>query len=129
MVHIMKYRVRYSDTDKLGVVYYANYLNWFEAARTELLREKGITYAELERDGIFAPVIEAHVNYKKPPQYDDMVSIQTKITHIGNTSLKFEYEVLNEQSELLVTGYTVHVFVDKNLKKVQVPERVRKIIE
>lgn len=84
-----EHRVRYADTDHFGVVYYAKYLDWFEAGRTEILRVKGITYADLEKQGLFAPVVEVKVNYKKPPKYDDLVILETTIENIGNFSIKF----------------------------------------
>jgi len=84
-----EHRVRYADTDHFGVVYYARYLDWFETGRTEILRVKGITYADLEKQDLFAPVVEVKVNYKKPPKYDDLVILETTIENIGNFSIKF----------------------------------------
>ena len=125
MVHEISYWIRYSDTDKFEVVYYGNYLRFFEMGRAELLRDHGITYAELEKEGIFAPVIETRVNYKKPARYDDMITIKTTVEHIGTTSMKFSYEIYDDHKDLLATGYTVHVFVDKALNKVDVPKEIK----
>ena len=125
-----EHRVRYSDTDHFGVVYYARYLDWFEAGRTEILREKGITYSELEKQGLFAPVVEVKVNYKKPARYDDIVVLETTVEHVGNSSVKFVYKVFNKETgELLVEAYTVNVFINKDMKPQKIPEEVRRVLE
>ena len=124
--NITEHRVRYSDTDHFGVVYYARYLDWFEAGRTEILRDHGITYADLEKQGFFAPVVEIKVNYKKPARYDDIVVLETTVESIGNSSIKFLYKVLDKKTnELLVEAYTVNVFITKEMKPVRVPDEVR----
>jgi len=124
-----EHRVRYSDTDHFGVVYYARYLDWFEAGRTEILRASGITYSELETKGLFAPVVEVKVNYKKPAKYDDVVVLETSVSHVGNSSIKFEYKVFNQNGDLLVEAYTVNVFVTKEMKTAKIPDDVRKALE
>jgi acyl-CoA thioester hydrolase len=124
-----EHRIRYSDTDHFGVVYYARYLDWFEAGRTEILRDNEITYAELEEKGIFAPVVEVKVNYKAPARYDNIVVLETKIVKIGNTSIKFEYKVLRKtDKKVLAEGYTVNVFINKDMKPVPVPEEIKKLV-
>ena len=124
--NITEHRVRYSDTDHFGVVYYARYLDWFEAGRTEILRDHGITYADLEKQGFFAPVVEIKVNYKKPARYDDIVVLETTVESIGNSSIKFLYKVLDKKTnELLAEAYTVNVFITKEMKSVRVPDDVR----
>jgi len=129
MKNITKHRVRYSDTDHFGVVYYARYLDWFEAGRTEILRVNNVTYSELEEKGMFAPVVEVKVTYKKPARYDDIVELETTIEHIGNSSVKFVYKAYNPKKELLLEAYTVNVFITKDMKPVRVPDEVRKILE
>ena len=125
-----EHRVRYSDTDHFGVVYYARYLDWFEAGRTEILRNKGVTYSELEKKGLFAPVVEVKVNYLKPAHYDDIAVLETSVSHIGNSSVKFAYKVFNKKTkELLVEAYTVNVFVTKEMKSVRIPDDVRNALE
>ncbi|MBU0627960.1 MAG: acyl-CoA thioesterase [Nanoarchaeota archaeon] len=127
--HITEHRVRYADTDHFGVVYYARYLDWFEAGRTEILRDKGITYADLEKKGFFAPVVEVKVNYKKPARYDDIVVVETTIENIGNSSIKFNYKVFNkETNELLCEAYTVNVFINKEMKSQRIPDDVRGVL-
>jgi len=123
-----EHRVRYADTDHFGVVYYARYLDWFEAGRTEILRCRGITYAELEKKGLFAPVVEIKVNYKKPARYDDIVIVETSVENIGNSSIKFNYKVFNKKNELLCEAYTVNVFINKEMKSVRIPDDVRDVL-
>jgi len=125
-----EHRVRYSDTDHFGVVYYARYLDWFEAGRTEILRDKGVTYADLEKKGLFAPVVEIKVNYKKPARYDDIVVLETSVENVGNSSVKFVYKVFDKGSgELLCEAYTVNVFINKEMKSVRIPDDVRGVLE
>ena len=124
-----EYRVRYSDTDKLGVSYYANYLVWFEAARTEYFRTLGFPYTECEKKGYFLPVVEAKAHYFSPSTYDDLLLIRTSVSNIGRTSIRFEYHVINKVTQkMLASGYTVHVFVDKELKPTRIPDEVKKIV-
>lgn len=107
-------RVPYAHTDQMGFVYYANYLVYFEMARAEMLREVGLPYAELEKQGIFLPVVEAHCEYKSPAHFDDRLEILTNC-RIQGVRLRVEYKV-SRASELIVTGHTVHVCVSKELK-------------
>lgn len=126
MAFVTQHRVRYSDTDHFGVVYYARYLDWFEAGRTEILRNGGVSYSDLEKKGFFAPVVEVKVNYKKPARYDDIIEVETTIEHMGNSSIKFAYKVLRNK-EILAEAYTVNVFIDKAMNPVRIPDDVRKI--
>lgn len=124
-----EYRVRYSDTDKMGVTYYANYFLWFEAARTEYFRSLGFPYTECEKRGYFLPVVETGAKYHAPSTYDDLVIIRTSVTELGQTSLRFEYQaILKANQKLLATGFSVHVFVDQNLRPVRVPQEVKDIV-
>lgn len=127
--NITEHRVRYSDTDHFGVVYYARYLDWFEAGRTEILRVRGITYSDLEKQGLFAPVVEVKVNYKKSAKYDDLILLETTVEHIGNSSIKFSYKVLDKKTkELLAEAYTVNVFINKAMQPIRIPEEVRHVL-
>jgi len=103
----MAYRVPYADTDQMGVVYYANYLVYFERMRNELLRDRGVTYKELEGRGIMLPVMEAHCDYAKPARYDDLLEIRGWCETVGRTRIKCHAEV-SRDGELLASGYTVH---------------------
>jgi acyl-CoA thioester hydrolase len=106
-------RVIYGDTDQMGVVYYGNYLRFFEAARSDFLRDKGARWRDVERThGVYLPVVEAKVNYKRPGFYDDLLVIETMLAELGRASLRFEYRVLRGD-DLLATGHTIHACVDK----------------
>ncbi len=105
-------RVIYGDTDQMGVVYYANYLRWFEAGRTEFLRAKGLSYSDFEaREKLILPVAEAGVSYLQPARYDDRVEIETRLASTRRASARFEYAV-RRGPDLLATGFTVHACVD-----------------
>jgi acyl-CoA thioester hydrolase len=105
--HETQIRVLYAHTDKAGVVYYGNYLQFFETGRTELLRALGKSYADFERDGIILTVIEASCRYRRPAVYDDLLTVRTRITRVRRTKMDFSYEVLNAGGELLCEGSTV----------------------
>ncbi len=123
-------RVYYSDTDHGGVVYYSNYLKWFEIGRTEILRQNGFDYADFEKHGIIAPVVEVHCNYKSPASYNDVIIIKTSVENIGNTSIKFNYDIIRKKDEkLLAEGHTVNVFVEKKtMKPIRIPDNLRKAL-
>ncbi len=115
-------RVIYGDTDQMGVVYYANYLRWFEAGRTEFLRAKGLSYSEFEaREKLQLPVSEAGVKYLLPARYDDLVAIETSLVQARRASARFEYEV-RRGPDLLATGFTVHACVDAEGRIRRLPE-------
>ncbi len=123
--HKTDIRVRYEETDRMGVVYYANYLIWFEVARTELFRTLGISYRELEdKNGLRLMVVESKVNYKSPATYDDLVSVETSIERIKNTSIVFSYKVYRE-NKLLATGETAHAFTNREGKLIRIPDNIR----
>ena len=112
-------RVRYEETDQMGVVYYGNYYTWFEIGRTEFFRSLGYTYAQLEEEGIILPVIESQCSYKDSAKYDDELFIRTTIKNLKGVRLEFEYKVIRKKDEtILATGSTIHAFVNKNLKPV-----------
>ena len=107
-------RVSYRDTDQMGVVYYANYLVWFEIGRTELLRQTGHSYKEFEELGFVLPVIHCSCNYKKPARYDDLIIIRTRIDALSRASILFHYQILNKDTgSLLAEGETKHALVDE----------------
>jgi acyl-CoA thioester hydrolase len=119
-------RVRYAETDQMGVVYYANYLVWFEVARTDWLRQTGWTYRDMERDGFSLPVIEAHCEYRQPALYDDNISVATLATLITPIRIRFDYEVTPEGREMIAaSGYTVHAVLDASGKPRRLPSRFR----
>ena len=124
-----EYRVRYGDTDKMGISYYANYFVWFEAARTEYFRALGLPYTKCEEKGYFLPVIETGARYIAPSTYDDLVVVRTSVAYARKSSMRFEYQVFNKATQkLLVTGFSVHVFVDKKMKPVRIPSEIHELI-
>jgi acyl-CoA thioester hydrolase len=105
-------RVIYGDTDQMGVVYYANYLRFFEAARNEFIRAKGLRYRDFERDhGLLLPVVEAAVQYHRPARYDDLLTVEIALAEARRATARFGYRVLRE-GEPLATGHTVHACLD-----------------
>jgi len=124
-------RVYYADTDHGHVVYYANYLKWFEIGRTELLRDYGFNYVDFEKKDLIAPVVEVKCNYKEPTKYNDIIIIKTTIVNIGNSSVKFNYKIIRKKdNKLLAEGYTVNVFVNINTRKsTKIPDALRKVLE
>jgi acyl-CoA thioester hydrolase len=113
----------------MGVVYYANYLVWFEVARTEWLRATGWSYREMERDGVALPVIEAHCEYRQPARYDDEVDVAARAALLTPVRLRFDYEVSRAtDGTLAAVGYTVHAAVDATGKPCRLPDRVRELL-
>ena len=110
-------RVRYGETDQMGVVYHANYAQYFEVGRTEWLRQFGMTYRQMEESGIMLPVISLNINYKNSARYDDVLKVKTRLKKIPTASIEFEYELLNEDGNLLATGATVLAFIDMTRKR------------
>lgn len=105
-------RVRYGETDQMGVVYHANYAVYFEVGRTEWLREFGLSYSAMEAEGIMLPVISLNINYKNSARYDDVLKVKTKLRKMPTASIEFDYELSNDKDELLATGNTVLAFID-----------------
>ncbi|AKL97390.1 acyl-CoA thioesterase [Endomicrobium proavitum] len=124
----LQLRIAYADTDTMGVVYYGNYLTFFERGRTEWLREIGLEYKEIEKRGFCFPVTYAECKYKSPAKYDDLITVETRLTDIGAASITCEYEVKCDD-KLLAVGKTVHPFVNKDLKVVRFPKDIREIFE
>lgn len=119
-------RVRYAETDKMGVVYYANYLVWFEVARADLLRSQGWTYREMELDGVSLPVIEAHCEYLKPARYDDEIEVRVEGRVLSPVRMEFQYQVVRKQENIVsATGRTVHAALDPSGRPCRIPQRVR----
>src|SRR5215831_1606573 len=118
-------RVRYAETDNMGVVYYANYYIWMEVARVDLCKACGFNYRDMERDdGIFLAVAEANCRYRSPARFDDDVVIKTWIDEANTRIAIFSYEMRVEaDSRLLATGFTRHVFVDKHMQRARMPKK------
>ncbi len=116
-------RVRYAETDQMGVVYHSNYFPYFEAARAEAIREIGMTYADMEKAGIIMPVVDVHCRYLRPARYDDMLTIKTILKELPvHHKIEFHHEVYNEQKELLAVGKIILYFMEaKSMKRTSMP--------
>ena len=121
----VRLRVRYAETDQMGVVYYSNFLVWFEIGRAELLRQLGFDYKTMEvEDDCFIPVVEANCRYKAPARYDDELLITTHVSGVRSAVLKFRYRVVRvSDQQLLAEGETAHVVTDHTLTKRVLPEK------
>ena len=130
-----EYRVTFSDTDAMGVVYYANYFEWFEIGRTEFFRSLGIPYKELDARGFVTPVVEAYCKFIKPARYDEILLVDTRVSAFKRATIRFVYSVIQKKDGLkLAEGYTVHAFLNKEDGKiVRIPEYIvdalKKLIE
>ncbi len=113
----IKIRVRYAETDRMGYAYYGNYATYFEVARVESLRIMGMTYKDMEDEGIILPVLDYHIKFIKPAFYDDLLTIKTVIKNIPGARINFEYETFNEKNVLLNIANTTLVFINKNTLK------------
>lgn len=122
-----KIRVRYAETDQMGVAWHGNYFAWFEVARTDLLRHLGTTYNALEAEGFRLPVVGCSARYRRPVRYDDELDVLTRLRRLGGASLEFEYEVRRHgQSELLATGETTHASTDPSGRPRRLPDGLRR---
>jgi acyl-CoA thioester hydrolase len=127
---VSRVRVRYAETDKMGVVYYANYFVWFEIGRTDLLRGEGWSYREMERDGIALPVIEAHCEYRQSARYDDELDIQTTGRLLSPVRVEFAYEVTRPTDVATIAiGRTTHAALDREGRPCRLPERVKALLD
>jgi acyl-CoA thioester hydrolase len=122
-------RVRYAETDKMGVVYYANYFVWFEVARADLLRSLGWTYREMEHAGVALPVIEAHCDYHRPARYDEEMEVRAKGRMLSPVRMEFTYEVVRRDDQMVAaSGRTVHAALDPAGKPCRLPDRLRHLL-
>ena len=122
-------RVRYAETDQMGIVYYANYLVWFEIGRTDWLRETGWSYREIERDGLMLPVIEAHCEYRQGARYDDELEIKTRARLKSPVRIQFDYRIVRRSDDTAIAdGFTVHAALDLQGRPVRLPARVKDLL-
>ncbi|GBD90538.1 1,4-dihydroxy-2-naphthoyl-CoA hydrolase [bacterium BMS3Abin04] len=120
-----KIRVRYADTDKMHFVYNGKYLEYFEVGRTELLRSTGLPYSALEKAGYQLPLMQAHVNYKYPAHYDDVLVIEATVSELYSAKVHIDYVISNEENnQLIATGYTDHLFIKENTKRPTKPPQI-----
>ncbi len=120
---ISTFRVRYAETDNMGVAYHANYLIWFEVGRTDLIRQLGFPYKDMERRGVYLPVIDVHCRYLKPVHYDDVLELHTSLEERTGLRLPISYRLYRERI-LMATGQTIHAFTDINGKPHRPPEDI-----
>jgi acyl-CoA thioester hydrolase len=126
--HMTKIRVAFYDTDAMGIVHHSNYLKYFEMARVEWLREKGLDYKLWQAKGLHLPLIESQCTYKKPARFDDILEVNV-VAKIKGVRITLDYEIYNaETEELITTGSTQHVCVDNNLKIVPLPPEVKTLM-
>ncbi len=126
-----KIRVRYSETDQMGVVYHSNYFPYFEVARAESIRQWGFTYADMEKMGIIMPVVDVHARFLRPALYDDLLTIKTYLRELPvHHKIEFNHEVFNEKNELLCTGKIILYFMEKEgMKRTTMPEALKNNLE
>jgi acyl-CoA thioester hydrolase len=126
-------RVRYAETDQMGVVYYANFFVWFEVGRVELLRQMGFEYKQMElEDDCHIPVVEANCRYKSPARYDDQLLLETSVLALRRTVIKFGYRLYrpeNDSTLLLAEGETTHVTVNRSFRKIPLPAKYVAVLE
>ena len=129
IVNETRVRVRYAETDQMGVVYHSNHFIWFEVGRVELLRQLGFRYQDMEReDGCFIAVVDARCRYKAPVHYDDEVVVRTHLQHVREKVIRFAYELGRpETGELLAEGETTHIVADAQMKPRALPEKYLKV--
>ncbi|MDR0486216.1 MAG: acyl-CoA thioesterase [Elusimicrobiota bacterium] len=127
-MNTLSIRISYSDTDQMGMVYYSNYLVFFERGRTELFRSLGISYKELEEKECFFPVVRSECNYFAPARYDDIINVETKIAEIGAASVTLYYEIKRD-GKILASGITKHPLVNKDLKPIRFPKEIKEKLE
>jgi acyl-CoA thioester hydrolase len=120
-------RVRYAETDQMGVAYYANYFVWFEVAHTDWLRTYGVTYRELEAEGVLLPVIDARCQYRASARYDDELRISATARLVSAVRVAFDYEV-SGPSAVIASGHTVHAAIDRQGRPVRVPARIKELM-
>ncbi|MBW2061522.1 MAG: acyl-CoA thioesterase [Deltaproteobacteria bacterium] len=125
-----RYRVIYGDLDPMGVVYYGNYLRLFERGRAEFVRERGLTYKEIEEKGFALPVTEAFCHYFQSARYDDLLLIETSVGRIRRASLRFDYKIYQKEGDTqpLVTGHTLHACINPEGHIVRIPEFVLSVL-
>lgn len=129
-IHEIQVRVRYSETDQMGVVYHGNYAQYFEMGRVEWLRNIGISYKWMEENGIMLPVVALSMNYKKPAHYDDNLLVKTIFKKMSTVKIEFDYEIYNEQMDLLTIANSTLVFVDmKTGRPTAPPDYIMELIE
>lgn len=117
IIHDTRIRVRYGETDQMGFLYHAHYIDYFDVGRTELMRHIGIPNTEVEAAGTMLPVVHVEIDYKNPAHYDDLVTVRTMLKQLPGVKIRFDYEVYRENGELITTGAVVLAFMHTDTKK------------
>ena len=126
----ISFRVRYGETDQMGVVYHGNYAQYLEMGRVEWLRELGISYKNMEKNGIMLPVVSLCLDFKKSAAYDDLITVETRLTKLPLVKIEFDYTIYNESQEILTLANTVLAFLDVKTKRpIKCPDAILKKIE
>ena len=129
-INKISFRVRYGETDQMGVVYHGNYPQYLEIGRVEWLRGMGISYKKLEESGIILPVISLNINFKKSALYDDLITVETILKKTPSVKIEFDYKIFNENNDVLIEANTVLAFIDSNKNKpIKCPDFLLKKIE
>lgn len=123
--HRVETRVRYPETDRMGVAYHGHYLVWFELGRTEWMRDIGFPYGEMEEGGLFFPVTAVEVRYRRSARYDERLVIETRLVKVGASRVRFEYRIVRADETLLATGTTEHATVDRTGRPCRLPQPLR----
>lgn len=127
--HTIQLRVRYGETDQMGVVYHGNYAQYFEVGRVEWLRNIGVSYDSMEKEGVMLPVVSLQIKYKKPAYYDQLLTLKTVFKKMAGVRIEFDYELFNESGELLTVANSILVFMDKKTgKPVTPPDSILKAL-
>jgi len=125
----LEIRVRYAETDQMGVAHHSSYLVWFEAARTELIRGRGRSYAEIESAGWLLVVVKAHCRYRRPVRYDEVLVVRSRVREVRAATLAFAYDVVRKvDGEIVADGYTVHAAVDRSGRARRIPEEISQLL-
>ncbi len=122
------FRVRYSETDAMGIVYHSNYIIWFEVGRGDYMRRKGWDYAQFEAQGYYLPVSEVDARFIASAHYGEMVTVRTRLVELRSRKVAFEYEVVNDKGELLARGHTKHICTDKAGRVRTIPRAVAEML-
>ena len=126
---VSRLRVRYGETDQMGLAWHGSYFAWFEVGRTDLLRERGTTYRELEQQDLHLPVVEACASYRRPAHYDDLLEIHTRVASHSGARVAFEYEVrCDGAADPIATGFTAHAAVDRRGRPRRLPAELRRLL-
>ncbi len=127
--HETEIRVRYAETDKMGIVHHSNYLIWFEAGRTEFCRERGFSYTQMEADDALMVVAETYVRHKSAAFYEDVITVRSKVAELRSRSIRFVYEIVRRSDDMLIAeGETLHIVTNSSKKVRTVPDLYRRLL-